>query len=84
MRLPRPLQVQQRTEALEQANEQLKAISVTDGLTGVANRRRFDEKLSVEWNRALRQAHPLSLLLLDIDYFKRVNDELGIWWAMIA
>lgn len=71
------LRVQQRTEALEQANEQLKAISVTDGLTGVANRRRFDEKLSVEWNRALRQAHPLSLLLLDIDYFKRVNDELG-------
>ncbi|MFL1456859.1 diguanylate cyclase domain-containing protein [Marinobacter sp. GN3S48] len=69
--------VQERTEALEQVNEQLKAISLTDGLTQVANRRRFDEKLAVEWSRAARQGHPLSLLLLDIDHFKLVNDQLG-------
>ncbi|MCG2581495.1 MAG: diguanylate cyclase [Marinobacter sp.] len=69
--------VQERTEELERANEQLKAISVTDGLTQVANRRRFDERLVVEWNRACRQNHPLSLLMLDIDHFKQVNDQLG-------
>lgn len=69
--------VQARTEALEQANEQLKAVSITDGLTQVANRRRFDEKLDTEWNRALRHGQPLSLVLLDIDHFKRVNDNLG-------
>jgi len=69
--------VQARTEELEHANEQLKAVSITDGLTQVANRRRFDEKLDTEWNRALRQGHPLSLVMLDIDYFKRVNDDLG-------
>ncbi|MDK8462431.1 diguanylate cyclase [Marinobacter sp. SS13-12] len=69
--------VQARTEELEQANEQLKAVSITDGLTQVANRRRFDEKLEAEWNRALRQGHPLSLIMLDIDHFKRVNDDLG-------
>ncbi|MHA7853907.1 sensor domain-containing diguanylate cyclase [Marinobacter shengliensis] len=69
--------VRERTEELERANEQLKAISLTDGLTHVANRRRFDEKLEIEWGRALRHEHELSLLLLDIDHFKRVNDELG-------
>ncbi|MEP1217460.1 MAG: diguanylate cyclase [Marinobacter sp.] len=69
--------VQARTEELEQANEQLRAVSITDGLTRVANRRRFDEKLSAEWKRALRQGHPLSMVLLDIDYFKRVNDDHG-------
>lgn len=69
--------VQARTEELEQANEQLRAVSITDGLTRVANRRRFDEKLEAEWSRALRQGHPLSLVLLDIDYFKRVNDDYG-------
>ncbi|WP_288353321.1 diguanylate cyclase [uncultured Marinobacter sp.] len=69
--------VQARTDELEQANERLKAVSITDGLTQVANRRRFDEILTVEWSRALRQQHPLSLVLLDIDHFKRVNDSLG-------
>ena len=69
--------VQERTLELEKANEQLKAISLTDGLTHVANRRRFDEKLDIEWNRALRHEQVLSLVLLDIDHFKRVNDTLG-------
>jgi two-component system, sensor histidine kinase LadS len=71
------MRVQERTDELERANEQLKAISLTDGLTHVANRRRFDEKLQDEWKRAQRHGHPLSLLMLDIDHFKRVNDELG-------
>ena len=71
------MRVQERTDELERANEQLRAISLTDGLTHVANRRRFDEKLQDEWRRAQRQGHPLSLLMLDIDHFKRVNDELG-------
>jgi len=69
--------VQERTEELERANAQLKAISLTDGLTQVANRRRFDEMLAVEWSRACRQGHPLSFLMLDIDHFKQVNDQLG-------
>lgn len=71
------MRVQARTEELERANEQLRAISLTDGLTHVANRRRFDQKLEDEWKRALRHGHPLSLLLLDIDHFKRVNDQFG-------
>ena len=71
------MRVQARTDELERANEQLKAISLTDGLTHVANRRRFDEKLNDEWRRAQRHGHPLSLLMLDLDHFKRVNDELG-------
>ncbi|MFN2360443.1 MAG: diguanylate cyclase [Marinobacter sp.] len=69
--------VHERTEELEEAYEQLKAVSITDGLTQVANRRRFDEKLEIEWNRALRHGHPLGLVLLDIDHFKRVNDDFG-------
>ncbi|MFO8141419.1 MAG: diguanylate cyclase [Marinobacter sp.] len=69
--------VHERTEELETANERLRAISLTDGLTHVANRRRFDDKLAIEWGRAIRHEHELSLVLLDIDHFKRVNDELG-------
>ncbi len=69
--------VQARTEELEQANELLKAVTITDGLTKVANRRRFDEKLETEWNRALRHGQPVSLVMLDIDHFKQVNDDFG-------
>jgi diguanylate cyclase (GGDEF)-like protein len=71
------MRVHERTEELERANERLRSISLTDGLTQVANRRRFDQKLEEEWKRAQRHGHPLSLLLLDIDHFKKVNDELG-------
>ncbi len=48
-----------------------------DGLTGVANRRHFDERLAQEWSRALRQGTPLSVVLLDVDHFKRYNDRYG-------
>jgi diguanylate cyclase (GGDEF)-like protein len=69
--------VRERTLDLEAANRQLEAVSLTDGLTGVANRRRFDEVFREEWRRGARSGEPLSLLLLDIDHFKKVNDELG-------
>jgi len=78
------LQLEQKTHALEQANEHLAGaietlhrISTQDGLTGVANRRHFDETLAQEWRRAARSRSPLSLLMLDIDYFKAFNDAAG-------
>jgi diguanylate cyclase (GGDEF)-like protein len=69
--------VAERTEALEEANRQLATLSVTDALTGVANRRRFDEVLKAEWQRALRSAQPLGAAMVDIDQFKRYNDHYG-------
>jgi diguanylate cyclase (GGDEF)-like protein len=62
---------------LEEANARLQRLSMLDGLTGIANRRRFDEALDVEWRRALRSGAPLSLLMIDIDAFKPYNDAHG-------
>lgn len=64
-------------QLLAQANEQLSLQSATDGLTGIANRRRFDETLATEWLRASRSGNPLSLLMVDIDHFKLFNDHYG-------
>ncbi|WP_066965810.1 GGDEF domain-containing protein [Microbulbifer sp. Q7] len=58
-------------------NIQLRALSQLDGLTGLANRRHFDEALQKELDRAARHDQPLSLLLLDIDHFKAYNDHYG-------
>jgi diguanylate cyclase (GGDEF)-like protein len=66
-----------KTVALERSNEQLEKLSTTDGLTGLANRRQFDQHLYSEWHRSARSQQPLSLLLLDIDFFKRYNDHYG-------
>jgi diguanylate cyclase (GGDEF)-like protein len=63
--------------ALEQSNNRLTEIALLDSLTGVANRRSFDQLLEVEWGRAQRTRQPLSLLLIDVDYFKRINDTYG-------
>ena len=63
--------------ALERNNEQLEHLSTTDGLTGLANRRSFDQRLQSEWQRSTRSQQPLSLLLIDIDHFKRYNDHYG-------
>ena len=62
---------------LARANAQLSRLSVTDGLTGVGNRRQFDEVLATEWARCARQQQPLALLLIDIDHFKLYNDTYG-------
>ncbi|HEY6139535.1 MAG TPA: diguanylate cyclase [Thermoanaerobaculia bacterium] len=62
---------------LETANAHLQRLSMLDGLTGVANRRRFNEALDVEWRRGIRSKAPLSLLMIDIDTFKRYNDAHG-------
>ncbi|MFQ5644395.1 MAG: diguanylate cyclase [Thiogranum sp.] len=62
---------------LSHSNRELKRLSSMDGLTGLANRRQFDETLEQEWQRAQRTELPLSLLFADIDYFKRYNDSYG-------
>lgn len=62
---------------LEAQSETLRAMAFLDGLTGVANRRRFDESLRTEWRQGLRQRTPLALLLLDVDHFKLYNDHYG-------
>ena len=56
---------------------QLREMAAHDGLTGIANRRQFDEVLAREWARALRDGRPLSLLMADIDFFKKYNDAYG-------
>ena len=67
----------QKSMALERSNQQLERLSSTDGLTGLANRRQFDQHLYAEWQRSMRSHQPISLLLLDIDHFKRYNDHYG-------
>jgi diguanylate cyclase (GGDEF)-like protein/PAS domain S-box-containing protein len=57
--------------------ERLAVLATEDGLTGLANRRSFDERLEEEWGRACRESTCLALLMIDIDHFKRFNDEYG-------
>lgn len=69
--------VQAQTIALEQANQEFRRLANVDGLTGIANRRRFDEYFEQEWYRLAREQEYLSLILCDIDYFKNYNDHYG-------
>jgi diguanylate cyclase (GGDEF)-like protein len=62
---------------LKRQADYLRTMALVDGLTGVANRRQFDRVLDAEWRRCGRSAQPLSLLLIDIDFFKRYNDHYG-------
>lgn len=62
---------------LKSTNQKLEQISCQDGLTQIANRRRFDQYLSDEWNRALRSRTPIALILGDVDFFKSFNDNYG-------
>jgi diguanylate cyclase (GGDEF)-like protein len=62
---------------LEAANARLEALSLQDELTGIANRRRFQQVLADEWARARRQQLPLALVILDLDHFKLLNDTQG-------
>lgn len=64
-------------QQLEETNKTLQRLASLDGLTGVANRRYFDEFIDNEWRRAIRDETPLSLILLDIDFFKLYNDTFG-------
>ena len=67
-----------RTEQrLMELQRELETLSFKDGLTGIANRRRFDAVFLEEWESARRASRPLSLLMLDIDYFKQYNDHYG-------
>lgn len=65
------------TEALRKANKGLEELSYLDGLTSVANRRYFDEQINKEWRSKKRHNTPLSLILIDIDFFKAYNDKYG-------
>jgi len=62
---------------LKRYRDMLKENSMIDGLTQIANRRRFDEALLIEWNRQKRHDEPLSMLMVDIDFFKNYNDTYG-------
>lgn len=62
---------------LREANALLARQSTTDGLTGVGNRRLFDQLLIQEWQRSVRSSQPLAMLLVDIDHFKQYNDRYG-------
>jgi PleD family two-component response regulator len=70
--------------------DRLESLTMTDGLTEIANRRRFDQHLDQEWRRCARMQTPLSAIMVDIDYFKAFNDSrhsmitMGIRPAMIA
>ncbi len=62
---------------LQDANQRLEEQTLTDELTGLANRRRFFGRLQEEWRRALRQKENLALVMIDVDHFKAVNDRFG-------
>jgi two-component system chemotaxis family response regulator WspR len=70
-------QLENSNAQLEESNRELHRLSSLDGLTGIANRRQFDKMLDQEWQRALRNCTELSLIMIDIDYFKLFNDTYG-------
>ncbi|REL25542.1 diguanylate cyclase [Thalassotalea euphylliae] len=76
--------VKERTADLEKiqkelsaANEELAVLATTDSLTGLYNRRQFDNQLNLEWQRCLRDEKSLAIILFDVDYFKQYNDHYG-------
>ncbi|RLE31482.1 MAG: hypothetical protein DRJ61_11290 [Acidobacteria bacterium] len=69
--------IDSRTEELAAANEALVDLSYTDPLTGIGNRRRFDQILETEWRRAIRFEQSIALIFVDIDHLKGLNDEYG-------
>lgn len=62
---------------LKYQSDVLRSLALVDGLTGVGNRRYFDTTLGAEWRRCMRATQPLSLILADVDFFKRYNDHYG-------
>ncbi len=69
--------IKTRTHALEIANSKLETLTRTDSLTGLANRRYFDERIQQEWFKSIRDKRPLSIIMVDIDFFKGYNDTYG-------
>ncbi len=69
--------VTERTKELQDANARLERLAVTDGLTGVFNHRRFQEQLQAEILRTERHKRPMGVLMVDVDFFKKVNDAMG-------
>ena len=69
--------LKQTEAALQKANQKLQRLATRDGLTGIANRRHLDTWIDAEWRRLTRKKEPLSVIMGDIDYFKRYNDALG-------
>jgi diguanylate cyclase (GGDEF)-like protein len=73
----RTLELNAALQKLSRAYDMLKELTTIDAVTGIKNRRYFDESFELEWRRAARQRYPISLLLLDLDHFKLVNDTHG-------
>lgn len=71
------LKIKSLQDKLKQSNQLLLELSLTDPLTGLSNRRAMMENLSMEFERSTRKKSPLSLLMLDIDHFKKINDDFG-------
>ena len=71
------LQVAERTRELTALNEELHQLSLSDGLTGLGNRRSLDELLEQEWKRARRERSEVAMLMIDLDFFKLFNDTYG-------
>jgi len=69
--------IKQAEEALAEVNKHLKLLAATDALTGLRNRRAFDEMVAKEFSRSSRHHHPLSVLMVDVDFFKSFNDTYG-------
>ncbi|MDQ2989221.1 MAG: diguanylate cyclase, partial [Pseudomonadota bacterium] len=63
--------------ALEATNASLQQMALSDGVTGLANRRHFDQRLEAEFKRAIRDQTPIALVIVDVDYFKKYNDHHG-------
>jgi diguanylate cyclase (GGDEF)-like protein len=76
-KIPYFIIIHQDISSRKKAEVQAIALAQLDGLTNIANRRRFDEFLKDEWNRCKRLHQPISLLMMDIDFFKRLNDDYG-------
>jgi diguanylate cyclase (GGDEF)-like protein/PAS domain S-box-containing protein len=76
-RLERTRQIELYQKQLEEANSQLSMLAVTDALTGLKNRRAFEERLQDEAKRSSRSGLPLSLVMVDVDHFKQFNDSFG-------
>lgn len=71
------LKIKSLQDSLKESNRQLMELSQTDALTGLANRRRLMEILTIEFERSRRNSTPFSLLMIDLDHFKKINDNYG-------